>query len=268
MGTFEGSSDAAGDRALRRLRRSAGTRRTTRAAVTGDVVQVWLIQTDLPGPVLAGLEPLLDDAERSRAAAMLRGEHRRRFIAAHGIVRVIVGRHLGTPPAGLRWRHGPHGKPELALPRTSLQVSLSHSGELTALALSSGRRVGVDIQRLAADVDVTRMSERFYPAAEARFVAAAAGSADQVSRFTRLWARKEACVKVTGGRLLPGLKLPVRGNGMIAGDPGGPLPGPYLIRDVRVPRGFCAAVAIEGAEPFRVRTYAWPGSHGKRLPAG
>jgi 4'-phosphopantetheinyl transferase len=226
--------------------------------VTSDVVQVWLIQTDLPAPVLAGLELLLDDAEQSRAAATRRGEHRRRFIAAHGIVRVIVGRHLAVPPGQLRWRHGPHGKPELALPRTSLQVSLSHSGELAALALCSGRPVGVDIQRLTVGVDVTRMSERFYPPAEARFVAAAAEPAGQVSRFTRLWTRKEACVKVTGGRLLPGLKLPVRGNGMIAGDPGGPLPGPYLIRDVRVPRGFYAAVAIEGTRPFRVRTYSWP----------
>jgi 4'-phosphopantetheinyl transferase len=226
--------------------------------VTGDVVQVWLIRTDLPDSDLAKLEPLLDDAERSRAARMLREEHRRRFIAAHGAVRVIVGRRLAAPPEQIRWRYGSHGKPELAWPATGLQVNLSHSAALAALALCQGRRVGVDVERLVTGRDVTRLSGRFYPPAEARFVSAA-GPAGQVRRFTRLWTRKEACVKVTGGRLLAGLKLPVRGTGtMIVCDPGGPLPGPYLIRDVRVPSGFYAAVALEGTQPFRVRTYSWP----------
>lgn len=223
-----------------------------------DVVQVWLIRTDLDDRDLAGLEPLLDDAERSRVAAVLSDEHRRRFIAAHGAVRVIVGRELAVPPERIRWRYGPHGKPELAWPATSLQVSLSHSAELAALALCRGRRVGVDIEQLAPGRAVTRLSDRFYPPAEAEFVSAAS-PAGQVRRFTRLWTRKEACVKVTGGVLVAGLKLPVRGAGyVIAGDPGGSLPGPYLIRDVRVPGGFYAAVALDGDRPFRVRTSWWP----------
>jgi 4'-phosphopantetheinyl transferase len=227
--------------------------------VTGDVADVWLIRTDLPDEVLAGLEALLDEAERQRASALLAASHRRRYVAAHGAVRIIIGCHLGAPPDQLRWRRGPQGKPELAGTWTGVQVSLSHSGELTALALTSRRRVGVDVQRLPAGVDVTRMSARFYPPAEARFVMAASGAAGQVSRFTRLWARKEACVKVTGGRLIPGLRLPAQGSGqLIIGDPGGPLPGPYLVRDVPAPPGFYAAVAMEGTQPYRVIQRSWP----------
>lgn len=228
--------------------------------MTDDVVQVWLIRTDLPDPVLADLETLLDEHERQRAGALILASHRRRFIAAHGAVRVIIGDHLGTPPARLRWRHGPHGKPELAgAARTGPQVSLSHSGELAALALSDHRRVGVDIEQLPAGLDVTRMSARFYPPAEAQFVTAASAPAGQVSRFIRLWTRKEACLKVTGGRLLPGLKLPVSGTGqIIVRDPGGPLPGPYLVRDLPAPRGFRAAVALSGTDPYRVRSHRWP----------
>jgi 4'-phosphopantetheinyl transferase len=227
--------------------------------VTGDAADVWLIRTDLPDEVLAGLETLLDEAERQRAGALLAASHRRRYVAAHGAARVIIGSHLGAPPAQLRWRRGPHGKPELAGPWTGVQVSLSHSGGLAALALTSRRRVGVDVQRRPAGVDVTRVSQRFYPPAEARFVMAASGPAGQVSRFTRLWTRKEACVKVTGGRLLPGLRLPARGSGqLIIHDPGGPLPGPYLVRDVPAPRGFYAAVAMEGTLPYRVIRHSWP----------
>src|SRR5260370_406891 len=130
------------------------------------------------------------------------------LVAAAG--QVIGGGKLAARPEQLAWRRGPQGKPELARPPPSLQVSLSHSGELAALAVSDGRRVGVDIQRLTAGADVTRMSERFYPPAEARFVRAATDPADQVSRFIRLWTRKEDRAKVAGGRLLHGAKLPVR----------------------------------------------------------
>ena len=105
-----------------------------------------------------------------------------------------------------------------------------------------------------------RVAERFYPPAKARFVAEA-GPAGQVSRFTRLWARKEECVKVTGGRLLQGLRLPVGDDGAaVVHDPGGP--GPHLVQNVTGPRRFSTAVAAEGTAPLR----ALPGrSHSLNL---
>ncbi len=224
------------------------------AAGTGGTVEVWLIQTDLPDPVVAGLEMLLDDDERARACALLDPVHRRRFIASHGVVRVIIGRRLGAPPVSLRWRHGPNGKPELA--GTGPRISLSHSGGLAALALADRRRVGVDIQHIRAGLAAARMAARFYPPAEARFVMAGSGPARQAARFTRLWVRKEACLKVTGGRLMAGLQQVVLGAGMVGGHPD----GTPLIRDLRVPPGFRGAVAAEGAAPYRVTRRWWPGN--------
>jgi 4'-phosphopantetheinyl transferase len=229
--------------------------------VTSDVVDVWLIRTDLPDAVLAGLELLLDDGERQRARALELAADRGRFVAAHGAARLIIGQRLGAPPPQLRWRHGRHGKPELAEPWTGAQVSLSSSGEFAALALTRHRRVGVDVQRILAGADVTAMSARFYPPAEARFVAAASGPAGQASRFVRLWTRKEACVKAAGGRLIPGLRLPALGadhGQVMAADPAGPLRAPCLVRDVPVPPGFYAAVALEGTLPYRVARHSWP----------
>ena len=214
--------------------------------MTSDVVEVWLIRTDLPERILADLLGLLDDGERERAATLMFPASRRQFIAAHGTFRVILGRRLGVPPASLRWQLGPHGKPELAGPGP--RVSFSHSGHLAALATASRRRVGVDVQQLQANLDVTRMAARFYPRQEAEFVASAAGSAGQVARFTRLWARKEACVKVAGGRLLPGLEQMIPRTGVVAGGQD----GACLVRDVPAPRGYRAAVAAEGTRPYDV----------------
>lgn len=213
--------------------------------------------------MLAALESLLDEAERQRVAMVRRPQLRRRFVAAHGAVRVIVGGYLGVPPERIRWRTGRHGKPELAGAGADVdagwQVNLSHSDDLAVVAVAQRRPVGVDIQRLPPGVDVVRLAARFYPEPETRFVASARGPAAQADRFVRLWARKEACVKAAGGRLMEGMPLPVRGGlgrlpatGALVYDPTGRLPGRYRVRDVPVPPGFRAAVALAGTRPYRI----------------
>jgi 4'-phosphopantetheinyl transferase len=231
-----------------------------------DTVDVWLIDSALPGDVHAGLLAVLDEQELERTAALATGTDRERFVAAHGAARLIIGARLGVPPARLRWTRGPHGKPALADPPDGVQVSLSHSGRLAVLALAGRRRVGVDLQWLPAAVDPTRMATRYYPAGEAGWVTLAGSADERARRFGQLWARKEACVKVAGGRLVPGLRLAVRGtddDGTIVSDPGGVLPGPYLVRDLPAPRGFHAAVALDGVAPYRVVSHRWPGD---RIP--
>jgi 4'-phosphopantetheinyl transferase len=209
---------------------------------------------------------LLDEDERRRLAALRRPELRRRFVAAHGAVRVIVGGCLGAPPEHIRWRAGRHGKPALAGAWTGRQVNLSHSDDLAVVAVAERRPVGVDIQRLPRPgLDVVRLAARFYPGPETRFVASASGPAARADRFVRLWARKEACVKAAGARLMAGMPLPILAGrdrlpatGALVCDPTGTLPGHYLVRGVPVPPGFRAAVALAGDEPYRVVQHRYP----------
>lgn len=213
------------------------------------VVYVWLIYADPPDEVTAGiLEAALDEDERRRAAAIAVDAVRRRFVTAHGAARLILAAHLGVAPAGIRWLRGQHGKPELV--GESLQVNLSHSDEYVLLAATTAGRIGVDLQRVIAPVDVVRMAERYFPPAEAAHVASAAPD-ERAARFFALWARKEACLKASGARLFEGIRLPVHGTDHV-GDPGAGLPGPYVVRDIPVPAGFHAAVAMEGTGAFTV----------------
>jgi 4'-phosphopantetheinyl transferase len=193
-------------------------------------------------------------------------EHRRWFVAAHGAVRAILARHLDVPPDEIGWAYGPHGKPELAgalaPARCGPHVSLSHSDGVALLAVAA-RRVGVDIQRLPPRFDATGMALRYFPRAEAQYVAAAGESAAQIRRFIGLWARKEACVKVAGGRLMQGMALPVRAadgpgrTGVVVHQPAAPVTGPYLVRDLAAPSGFRAAVAVEGAQGYGIARHRW-----------
>src|SRR5579875_1141019 len=272
-------------------------------------VLVWLIRLDVPAETVARVVEVLDDGERARAARLGRPGHERRYVVAHGAARVIIGDFADVAAGQVEWQAGPNGKPELAGDCRGVQVSLSHSGHLAVLAITRGRRVGVDVQQIPARMDPVRMAERFYPPDEARFVTVgaaeqlgwgggaggaeqpgwgdgaggpdrpacvdddggvrqpglvdSAGGAGQLDRFIRLWARKEACVKAAGGVLMQGMRLPVRGTGRIlVRNPGGALPGPYLVQDVAVPRGLHSAVAAEGAEPYDARCQWWPADLG------
>lgn len=244
-----------------------------------DAVHVWLIQTDLPAAELARLAGLLDAGERARAAGFALPGPRARFVAAHAAARLVLGARLGLAPDRISWRRGRHGKPELAGDPPPVRVSLSHCGRYAMLAVTDRRPLGVDLQRLPGHLDVTRMSARYYPPAEAEHVAAGADPAERADRYALLWARKEACVKAEGRRLTEGLRLPTLGptplrcgeafqpgspirpgEGVRPGDPAVPLPGPYLVDDLPVPAGFRASVAVSGDRPYQTVLHRWPAS--------
>lgn len=228
---------------------------TTPAPV--DTVDVWLIPTHQPAYILAELEALLDSEERLRAAAFAEPADRQRFTTAHGVARIVLGRRLGTAPGDLTWHRGVHGKPELA----GIRANLSTCAHWAMLAVTDEREVGVDLEALPSDAVALRVSARFFPPAEARFVAHPAVDGTHADgpagRFARLWTRKEAFVKARGGRLVQGMGLPTRGPGpLLVRDPA----GACLVRDLPAPSHYRAAVALEGEQPYAVRWQTWRNS--------
>lgn len=213
-----------------------------------DVVRVALIGIDVPPSAAEGFYRALDEAERARVADLEDPGDRLRFTVAHGALRTLAGRELNVPPAALHWATGPHGKPALLPPWSGLHTSLSHSGGMVATAVSTSRPVGVDIQQLVPGLDPVRLSARFFPPAEASYVAAG-DPGERSDRFAVLWTRKEAVVKASGGRLWANLRMPVRDLDVAC--PVEP-PGPHRVTDVPAPPGFRAAVALTGDTPFIV----------------
>ncbi len=225
-----------------------------------DTVRLWLVSDQRSGPALADLLAVLDPEERLRADAYRSDDDRRRFVVAHGAVRHIVGRRLGVAPEEIRWRHGPHGKPELAGRHTGAEVNLSHWEAVALVAVSASRRVGVDVQRVLPipRLNATAMAERYFPPEEARFVRETADPDSRADRFARLWARKEALVKAHGGRLTQGLRIPLLDSSTGTGThPADAWSHDYRVTDVPAPRGYRAAVALSGTEPFRVTPHRW-----------
>ncbi|MCW5253527.1 4'-phosphopantetheinyl transferase family protein [Streptomyces sp. SHP 1-2] len=225
-------------------------------------VEVWRFPLDLPAPEVERLAGVLDARERKRLAGLRDPVHRRRFAVSHARTRLVLGERLGVPPALVRLRFGPHGKPfpDGGTGAGRWHFSLSHSGDLAVLALCEGREVGVDVEEVRPERDAVRFAARWFPPDESAWVAGGE-EPDRVRRCLRLWTRKEACVKAAGGRLVRGLGLPV-GTGprprVVHGPPG--FPGTWTVADLPAGPAHVGAVALCDARPFRVRDRTAAGS--------
>jgi 4'-phosphopantetheinyl transferase len=216
-------------------------------------VQVWRIPLDLDPETLAVLSDLLDPLERARAGRFRFERDRRRFIAARGRLRQVLSRYSGGRPEALRFRYGPHGKPELEPEdrSDSLRFNLSHAHELALLAVARGRDVGVDLEWSGREVEALELAERFFSRAEARALWRLP-EPRRAAAFFRCWTRKEAYIKARG----EGLSLPLdafdvslaRGHqsALLAtrGDP--EEAARWRIRDLPAGPGYVAAVAARG----------------------
>ncbi|MEU8763047.1 4'-phosphopantetheinyl transferase superfamily protein [Streptomyces sp. NPDC048659] len=135
---------------------------------------------------------LLDARERRVYEALTGEPVRAQYLTAHALLRSVLGDLLDRDPAGLAFGKGPHGKPFLT--DAPVEFSISHSGELVAVALSADAPVGVDVER------VTELAELPLPvlSARERAVFDLVPGPERAVAFTAYWVRKEAVLKATG----------------------------------------------------------------------
>ena len=141
------------------------------------------------------LEWLTPD-ERARFDRYRGEDDRLMFALGRVMARRLVGRSLDVAPTAWRWREGPHGRPEIAEPDTSLRFNLAHSAGLVACVTALGRDVGVDVEDRARRALDPAIVNRFCSPDEARDVDA--GREGWPDRFLIYWTLKEAYLKARG----------------------------------------------------------------------
>ena len=131
--------------------------------------------------------------ERERAARFHFQKDRDHFVAARGILRLILGHYLDQPPEQLRFSYGPFGKPSLAgeADGQQLQFNVSHARGLALYAFARGRALGIDIEYVRADLAGDEIAERFFSRQEVSALRALPENA-RTHAFFNCWTRKEA----------------------------------------------------------------------------
>ncbi len=169
-------------------------------------VHVWRIRLDGTTNRLARDEALLAPDERARVQAARSVRARRHFVATRATLRRILSRYLALPPAQILLETTPLGKPQLAPAQNlrDLRFNVAHSGDVALCAVACGRRVGVDVERVRANVAVERVAGRYFAPGEVAALLALPGEQRRAGFFSG-WTRKEAYCKARGRGLSEGL---------------------------------------------------------------
>jgi 4'-phosphopantetheinyl transferase len=167
--------------------------------LNNDEVLVWRISLDLAASGLERLRLVLSPDERERANRFHFEVDRRRSVVGRGYLRLLLGEILDLPADKLQFASDEFGKPGLipAAQGLPLQFNLSHSGDLILIAITKGRAVGIDVERIRTDLNVDEVAARFFSATERKLLASLAGPERHEAFFT-CWTRKEAYLKARG----------------------------------------------------------------------
>ena len=161
-------------------------------------VVVVEVDLDIPERLSRALLPILDEADRARAARFVFPDHRRRYLASHAALRLVLAHYLDEEPRLLKFERGTHGKTRLAGSwAADYEINLSHSADRALIAVARSREVGIDIEVHRPDLDVYSLAQYVLSPAE-RHAFAAFSTADRRAAFFRAWTRKESFVKATG----------------------------------------------------------------------
>ena len=228
-----------------------------------DEVHVWqaLLGSDVLS--LESYRAILSEDEVARANRFHFKRDRTRFAAARGILRKLLARYLDRDPSLLRFAYNENGKPTLAgSDAGAVAFNLSHSHDRVLYAFTTGRRVGVDIERIRANASDIKIAERFFSKKEAASIAALS-EAERSRAFFRYWTAKEAYIKARGEGLPSGLpktevELGPTGEVVTLRPQGaGGERNQWFVQTLDVGPEYAAAIAIEGGAPL-IHRYLYP----------
>ncbi len=182
-----------------------------------DEVHVWVARLDCAEDALHRFRGYLSTAESRRADRFLHVTPRRRFIAARGQLRCLLGRYLGCAPGHLTLCEGRYGKPYLcdlfSVP-VKPSFNLTHCGDLALYAFSAERDVGIDLERHDRSIDILAAGRYFLTRAEQSRLDLLP-EPERQRAYLEHWVRKEAYVKVRGhGLRLDPTSFSVSGDGV------------------------------------------------------
>ncbi|MGO4527359.1 4'-phosphopantetheinyl transferase superfamily protein [Microvirga sp. 2MCAF35] len=183
--------------------------RVVRPAPEDEDLEVFVFELDAVPEMIDGIAACLTDDEYRRAERLVSDRDRQRFITTRGLVRHILAARLGIAPARIEFEYGPQGKPILSsrMPAGDLHFSVSRSEDAAAVALSTNREVGVDIEAVRPVPEADQIASLCFSASE-HDTYLALRTEERLTGFLQRWTRLEAISKAEGC----GLGQPISSN--------------------------------------------------------
>ena len=216
-------------------------------------VDIWRARLDLPTDSLKTLVTTLSVDEIQRADRFNLQGDKERFIAAHGCLRDILARYHYWEPGQLNFSTNDYGKPTLSTDSSErrMDFNLSHSNDFALVAVTSERKVGVDLERIRQGISAQVIARQYFSPSEFSELMALPSEQREIG-FFNCWTRKEAYIKAQG----LGLSLPLESFD-VSLSPNEPVilqatrPDPqeaarWTLLSLEVSPDYAAALAVEG----------------------
>ncbi len=161
------------------------------------LVIAWTDTRPLTSDVAARWVQALPENEQARFARFRHVPSAHEFLAGRLLIRTWLSTLTGTPADQWQFVEGPHGRPDIAAPDTTLRFNLAHSGGIVACILSDQREAGVDVEDLERRPIDADLWHRYCAPSEVADIEAQPADARQY-RFLTYWTLKEAYLKARG----------------------------------------------------------------------
>ncbi len=220
-----------------------------------NTVHIWRVNLDQLLVNRDDFRTSLSTDEIQRAARFHFEKDRYNFMTRRAALRQLLSSYLNCEPEDVAFEYNTYGKPSLSNKFfETFDFSLSKSGKWVLFAFANEFQVGIDVEKIIANIDWMRLAQRFFSRGE-QLQLFALQSEKQLQAFFSFWTRKEAFVKCHG----VGLSLPLD-QFSVSINPGDP---PRLIsmdakvndvqnwtiKDISLGSDYCAALAASTLDP-------------------
>ncbi len=161
-------------------------------------VHIWLASIEEEAGSLEYLLKILPADEEKRAERYVFEKDRKRYIIAHGILRLILARYIPIEPENILLTVKKRGKPVLNQPEYgNISFNISHSNNYIVFALALGMEIGIDIEYMKDLPNSDEIVKRFFSMKEIKEYFELTAGVRKRAFFT-CWTRKESFIKATG----------------------------------------------------------------------
>ena len=169
-------------------------------------VDVWRSRIDLSAAKIDEYRATLSDDELKRAEQFTFPNKQEEYVVTRGLLRSALALVLKQDPGSFNFNYSESKKPYLKteVDRQPIAFNVSHSHGQALVAISLGRKLGVDIEKIRPEVEFEKLASRFFSSAEHKALMECA-QAERVAAFFATWTRKEAFVKAVGKGIAFGL---------------------------------------------------------------
>jgi 4'-phosphopantetheinyl transferase len=152
------------------------------------------------------LYEFLSKDEKERADRLKVELKKKQFIISRSVLRKIISTSLNKSHDEIAFHYTDKNKPFIKdkINNKKLEFNVSHSEQCILIAVTLDNSVGVDVEKINANIDFESLSARFFSKKENQYLSNLEDS-KKLNAFYNIWTRKEAFIKATGKGIAYGL---------------------------------------------------------------